>query len=67
MSLMIITRNENQSVMIGDDVEITVLKVRGPGRVRLSINAPRTIPVHRREVYDAIKKGDNEKGQPKTD
>jgi carbon storage regulator len=39
--------------MIGDDVEITIVEVRGD-KVRLGITAPREIPVHRREVYDAI-------------
>jgi carbon storage regulator len=39
--------------MIGDNVEITIVEVRGD-KVRLGITAPREIPVHRREVYDAI-------------
>ena len=39
--------------MIGDDVEITIVDVRG-GKVRLGITGPKEIPVHRREVYDAI-------------
>ena len=41
--------------MIGDDVEITIIDVRGD-KVRLGIKAPRDIPVHRREVYEAIQK-----------
>jgi carbon storage regulator len=41
--------------MIGDDVEITIVDIRGD-KVRLGINAPSEIPVHRKEVYDAIKR-----------
>ncbi len=46
--------------MIGDNVEITIVDVRGD-KVRLGINAPREISVHRREVYDAIQKENAEK------
>ncbi len=48
--------------MIGDDVEIVIVDVRGD-KVRLGITAPKSIPVHRREVYDAIQR---EKSQQKT-
>jgi carbon storage regulator len=41
--------------MIGDDIEVTVVDIRGD-KVRLGINAPKAITVHRKEVYDAIKK-----------
>jgi carbon storage regulator len=47
--------------MIGDDVEIIIVDVRGD-KVRLGITAPKDIPVHRREIYDAIQR---EKGQKK--
>ncbi|MHC4271476.1 MAG: carbon storage regulator CsrA, partial [Planctomycetota bacterium] len=47
------SRQRDESIMIGDDVEITIVEVRGD-KVRLGITAPREIPVHRREVYDAI-------------
>ncbi len=46
--------------MIGDDVEITIVDVRGD-KVRLGITAPREIPVHRREVYEAIQREKSEK------
>ncbi len=46
--------------MIGDDVEITIVDVRGD-KVRLGITAPKEIPVHRMEVYEAIKREKNEK------
>ncbi len=46
--------------MIGDDVEVVIVDVRGD-KVRLGITAPRSIPVHRREVYEAIKREKAEK------
>jgi len=48
--------------MIGDDVEITIVDVRGD-KVRLGIVAPREVPVHRREVYEAIQRENEEKKQ----
>jgi carbon storage regulator len=53
--------------MIGDDVEITIVDVRGD-KVRLGITAPKTIPVHRREIYDAIQreKESSDKAEEKT-
>jgi carbon storage regulator len=45
--------------MIGDDIEITVVDIRGD-KVRLGINAPASVPVHRKEVYDAIKRENRE-------
>ena len=52
---MVLSRQKDESIMIGDNVEITVVDVRGD-KVRLGINAPREISVHRKEVYEAIKK-----------
>lgn len=51
--MLVLTRKVNQSIMIGDDIEVIVLEVRGE-QVRLGIKAPRTVTVHRREIYDAI-------------
>jgi carbon storage regulator len=51
--MLVITRKPEQSIMIGGEVEITVLGVTKDG-VRLGINAPRSVQVHRREVFDAI-------------
>ena len=48
--MLVLTRRPGESVMIGDDVVITVLEVRGDV-VRLGIRAPRSVPVHREEVY----------------
>ena len=53
--MLVLSRNRDETIMIGDDVEITIVDVRGD-RVRIGINAPRSIQVHRKEVYDAIKK-----------
>ena len=50
--------------MIGDDVEITIVDVRGD-KVRLGINAPRTISVHRKEIYEAIQREKAQKQAPK--
>jgi carbon storage regulator len=60
--MLVLSRQRDESIMIGDEVEITIVEVRGD-KVRLGITAPRDIPVHRREVYDAIKA--EEKGNSK--
>ncbi|HLH79863.1 MAG TPA: carbon storage regulator CsrA [Chthonomonas sp.] len=51
--MLVLTRKPDQSIMVGNDIEITVLEVRGE-QVRLGIRAPRTIAVHRKEVYEQI-------------
>jgi carbon storage regulator len=48
--MLVLTRKSNQSIMIGDDIEITVLAIMGE-KVRIGIQAPRDIPVFRKEVY----------------
>jgi carbon storage regulator len=48
--MLVLTRKPNQSIMIGDDIEVTVLSVMGE-KVRIGIQAPRDIPVFRKEVY----------------
>jgi carbon storage regulator len=48
--MLVLTRKSNQSIMIGDDIEVSVLSVMGE-KVRIGIQAPRTIPVFRKEVY----------------
>ena len=52
--MLVLTRKTDQSIMIGDDVEITILEVRGE-QVRVGIKAPRTIQIHRKEVFDQIR------------
>ena len=58
--MLILTRSTGESLMIGDDVSITVLSTRG-GQVKIGIHAPREIEVHREEVYERIKA---ERAQP---
>ena len=53
--MLVLSRQRDESIMIGDDVEITIVDVRGD-KVRLGITAPKRIPVHRREIYDAIQR-----------
>ncbi len=58
--MLVLSRKKDESIMIGDDIEITIVDVRGD-KVRLGINAPRGISVHRKEVYDAIQKEKNQR------
>lgn len=58
--MLVLSRQKDESIMIGDDVEITIVDVRGD-KVRLGITAPREIPVHRKEVFEAIKREEAEK------
>ena len=52
--MLILTRRVGEAVIIGDDVKLTVLGVRG-NQVRLGVDAPKTVSVHREEIYDRIK------------
>jgi len=58
--MLVLSRQKDESIIIGDDVEITIVDVRGD-KVRLGITAPKNISVHRREVYDAIQREKSEK------
>ena len=51
--MLVLSRLHNESIMIGDDVRITIVDIRGD-KVRLGIEAPRSVQVHREEVYTAI-------------
>ncbi len=53
--MLVLSRKKNESIIIADNVVITVIEIRGD-KVRLGIDAPREIPIHRSEVHDAIKK-----------
>ena len=57
--MLVLSRQKEQTIMIGDDIEITVVDIRGD-KVRLGINAPSEVPVHRKEVYDAIQRENKE-------
>lgn len=60
--MLVLSRQKDESIIIGDDVEITVVDVRGD-KVRLGISAPKNITVHRKEVYEAIQREKAEKKQ----
>lgn len=53
--MLVLSRKTNESIMIGDNVEIKIVEVKGD-YVKLGITAPRSIAVHRKEIYEAIKK-----------
>ena len=53
--MLVLSRQRDESIIIGDNVVVTVVDIRGD-KVRLGIQAPQEIPVHRREVYDAIQR-----------
>lgn len=51
--MLVLSRHRDEQLMIGDDIVITIVDIRGD-KVRLGIEAPSAVPVHRREIYDAI-------------
>ena len=53
--MLVLSRKKNESIVINDDVTIVIVEIRGD-KVRLGVEAPKHVPVHRREVYDAIKR-----------
>ncbi|HVJ66333.1 MAG TPA: carbon storage regulator CsrA [Caulifigura sp.] len=53
--MLVLSRHRDESIMIGDDIVITIVDIRGD-KVRLGIQAPTHVPVHRQEVYEAIKR-----------
>jgi carbon storage regulator len=59
--MLVLTRKSNQSIMIGDDIEVSVLSIMGE-KVRIGIQAPRDIPVFRKEVYLEIQQERNGSG-----
>jgi len=62
--MLVLSRQRDETIMIGDDIEITIVDIRGD-KVRLGITAPATIPVHRKEVYDAIQRENREAARVK--
>jgi carbon storage regulator len=59
--MLVLTRKKSESIVIGDDIVITVSEIRG-NKVRLSVDAPKDVPIHRHEVYEAIKREDQKLG-----
>lgn len=53
--MLVLSRQRDETIMIGDDIEITIVDIRGD-KVRLGITAPSHVPVHRKEVYEAIQR-----------
>lgn len=64
--MLVLSRRRNEKIVIGDDITITVLEVRGD-QIQLGIQAPRNIPVHRYEVFRAIREGEAPEGAPPGD
>ncbi len=62
--MLVLSRQRDETIMIGDDIEVTVVDIRGD-KVRLGISAPKEISVHRKEVYEAIKRENRDAAQPK--
>jgi carbon storage regulator len=60
--MLVLSRQKNESIMIGDEVEVIIVDVRGD-KVRLGITAPKAISVHRKEVYEAIQREKAEEKQ----
>ncbi|MCH2128481.1 MAG: carbon storage regulator CsrA [Pirellulaceae bacterium] len=60
--MLVLSRHRDESIMIGDDVVVTIVDIRGD-KVRLGIDAPQHIPVHRQEVYEAIQRENRKAAQ----
>ncbi len=58
--MLVLSRKKNESIVINNDIKIVVVEIRGD-KVRLGVEAPKEVPVHRREVYEAIKRNEAEK------
>lgn len=65
--MLVLSRKKNESIVINNDITIVVVEIRGD-KVRLGVEAPKEVPVHRREVYDAIRRNElseaNRSGEP---
>ena len=62
--MLVLTRKSNESVMVGNDIEVKVLNVQG-NQISLGFVAPKDIPIYRKEVFEAIKKENVEAAGPK--
>jgi carbon storage regulator len=63
-AMLVLSRKKNESIVINNDITIVVVEIRGD-KVRLGVEAPKEVPVHRREVYDAIQRAAGDQvGEP---
>jgi carbon storage regulator len=61
--MLVLSRKKNESIIINDDITIVVVEIRGD-KVRLGVEAPKEVPVHRNEVYEAIRRNQDANGSP---
>lgn len=62
--MLVLSRHRDESIIIGDDIVVTIVDIRGD-KVRLGIEAPSDVPVHRQEVYEAIQRENRKASQVK--
>ena len=60
--MLVLSRKKNESIVINDDIMIVVVEIRGD-KVRLGVEAPKEVPVHRRELFDAIRRNEAAAGK----
>ncbi len=63
--MLVLSRKRNEQIVIADNIVITVVDIRGD-KVRLGIEAPKSVPVHRKEVYEAIQREKEQKTNPES-
>jgi carbon storage regulator len=61
--MLVLSRKKNESIIINDDITIVVVEIRGD-KVRLGVEAPKEVPVHRNEVYEAIRRNQGQASAP---
>jgi carbon storage regulator len=61
--MLVLSRKKNESIVINDDITIVVVEIRGD-KVRLGVEAPKEVPVHRNEVYEAIRRNQDNHTSP---
>ncbi|MCA9236986.1 MAG: carbon storage regulator CsrA [Planctomycetales bacterium] len=61
--MLVLSRKKNESIVINDDITIVVVEIRGD-KVRLGVEAPKEVPVHRNEVYEAIRRNQPVNAEP---
>ncbi len=66
LRMLVLSRTKNESIVINDDITIVVVEIRGD-KVRLGVEAPKEVPVHRREVFDAIRRNESAAGANATE